>query len=64
MFDILLTDFLSAHSCEITKSRLEVLKTREAGIEHTLAQSKAELIKLSSSPQYKDLLVKLIIQVR
>jgi len=51
-----------AHSHEITRSRLEILRARERGVNRVLEQASKELEQLSKGSGYKDLLVKLILQ--
>jgi len=51
-----------AHSHEITRSRLAILRAREKGVQRVLEQSSKQLEQLSKGGDYKDLLVKLILQ--
>lgn len=51
-----------AHSHEITRSRLAILRARERGTVKVLEQASAQLEKLSKGEGYKDLLVSLILQ--
>eukprot|EP01127_Copromyxa_protea_P002778 TRINITY_DN1272_c0_g2_i1.p1 TRINITY_DN1272_c0_g2~~TRINITY_DN1272_c0_g2_i1.p1 ORF type:complete len:226 (-),score=83.16 TRINITY_DN1272_c0_g2_i1:41-718(-) len=51
-----------AHSHEITRSRLAILRAREKGVNKVLEKASLELEQLSKGAGYKDLLVKLILQ--
>jgi len=51
-----------AHSHEITRSRLAILRAREKGVQRVLEQASKQLEQLSKGGDYKDLLVKLILQ--
>jgi len=51
-----------AHSTEINQARLRLLKAREEAIQKVLEEAHKNLIKVCKSPQYKDLLKKLIVQ--
>jgi len=51
-----------AHSNELSKSRLELLKRREGGVQAIFDNAKSRLDDISRTPEYKDLLVDLIIQ--
>eukprot|EP01128_Nolandella_sp_AFSM9_P012374 TRINITY_DN9214_c0_g1_i1.p1 TRINITY_DN9214_c0_g1~~TRINITY_DN9214_c0_g1_i1.p1 ORF type:complete len:242 (-),score=94.55 TRINITY_DN9214_c0_g1_i1:194-877(-) len=51
-----------AHSNELAKSRLEILKARDAGLQKILAATREKLDDVSKRPEYKDLLVSLILQ--
>jgi V-type H+-transporting ATPase subunit E len=60
---LLLVLISSAHSHEITKFRLEILQVREKGVRSVVNKATAKLNELSHGPQYKPLLVRLILQV-
>jgi len=51
-----------AHSHEITRSRLAILRAREKGVQRVLELASKQLEQLSKGGDYKDLLVKLILQ--
>lgn len=56
--------YFSAHSTEVNQARLRLLKSREEAIQKVLEEAHKNLGKVAKSPQYKDLLKKLIVQVR
>jgi len=51
-----------AHSNELAKARLELLKRRETGVQVIFDKAKNKLDDISRSPQYKELIVNLVIQ--
>jgi len=51
-----------AHSHEITRSRLAILRAREKGVQKVLEKASQDLEQLSKGSGYKELLVKLILQ--
>jgi len=51
-----------AHSHEITKFRLEILQVREQGVQSVLENATTKLNAISRSPEYQNLLVRLILQ--
>jgi len=57
-----LIDRRIANSHEITKSRLEILQARDVGIRDVVDKTANKLEQVSQSPEYKHLLVKLILQ--
>jgi len=57
-----LVDKRIAFSHEITKFRLEILQVREKGIRIVVEKATSSLNAISKTPQYKDLLVRLILQ--
>lgn len=54
----------SAHSNELARSRLEILKARDSGIVKILDQAKTKLDEITQGAGYRDLLVNLMVQVR
>ena len=51
-----------AHSREITKFRLEILRVREQGVRSVVTKATEKLNAYSHQPEYKNLLVRLILQ--
>lgn len=51
-----------AHSKYVNEMRLKVLKAREGAIQEVLSAARQELMAVSKSPQYKELMLALMVQ--